>query len=165
MFPSLRYYKDMKTKTPLNTKIIAAFPGTGKSHFVSNSRKSAIDLDSNSYTSGYTAGGAARNQDFPDNYISAIERTRGKSSLLFIAVHPLVIERLLSKKVQLTLVYPEASLKHEYMQRFRERGDSQDFIELMDKTWNELLARLAQYKDIELIVLRQGQFISDVLEL
>lgn len=144
------------------TKVISAFPGTGKSYFANNHDK-VVDLDSNNYTSGHTSEGKVRNPNFPNNYISAIEDQLGKCSILLVSPHIEVIKGLLEKGLDITLVYPDRKLKSEYIERFRKRGSSEAFIRPLDSYWDDFLDQLEQQEGCEHVVLEQGQYLKDAL--
>lgn len=146
----------------MTTKVISAFPGTGKSYFASN-RDDVLDLDSNSFTSGHTPDGKVRNPDFPNNYISAIEEQLGKHSVLLVSPHVEAIKGLVERGLEITLIYPDRKLKSEYIERFRKRGSSEEFIKPLDSYWDDFLEQLEQQKGCKHIVLDQGQYLSDVL--
>jgi hypothetical protein len=144
------------------TKVISAFPGTGKS-YLANKHDDVLDLDSHNYTSGHTPDGKVRNPDFPSNYISAIEGQLGKWSILLVSPHAEVIKGLSEKDIEITLVYPDRKLKSEYIERFRKRGSSEAFISPLDSYWDDFLDQLEQLEDCRHVVLKQGQYLSDVL--
>lgn len=146
----------------MTTKVISAFPGTGKTYFCKRN-KEAIDLDSNTYTSGHTADGKVRNPDFPNNYLSAIEAQLGQHPLVLISPHIEVTTALLKKNIKVTFIYPDRKLKSEYIERFRQRGSSEAFIRLLDKYWDDFFDQLEQQKGCEHVILERGQYISDVL--
>lgn len=143
------------------TKVISAFPGTGKSYFA-DIHGDVLDLDSNNFTSGHTADGKVRNPDFPTNYMSAIEEQLGRHSIVLVSPHLEVIKGLLEKGIELTLVYPDRKLKSEYIERFRRRGSSEAFIKPLDSYWDDFLDQLEQQKGCRHIVLGWGQYLSDV---
>lgn len=149
----------------MTTKVISAFPGTGKSYFVSIARQktNVADLDSGDYTLGYDSDGKVRNPDFPNNYLLAIKEHIGKVDLLFVGCQPEVIAVLRKASIPFTLVYPERGLKAQYVNRFRERKNQQPFIDLLSKNWELFLDFLEDQKDCERIVLGSGQYISDVV--
>ncbi len=145
------------------TKVIAAFPGTGKSYFASNTQQSVIDLDTGTYTRGYTDDGGVRNPGFPNNYILAIKEHIGKTDVLFIGCQPEVIAALQKEGISFILVYPERELKTEYVHRFQQRNNDQPFINLLSKNWDVFLDFLESQKDCERIVLGSGRYVSDVI--
>ncbi|HKX72595.1 MAG TPA: hypothetical protein VJM32_01135 [Candidatus Saccharimonadales bacterium] len=147
------------------TKIISAFPGTGKSYFASISeRKKIVDLDSGDYTLGYMADGKIRNPDFPNNYLLAIKEQIGKADILFVGCQPETIAALRKEGIPFTLAYPARELKGEYINRFKKRANSELFINLLSKNWDLFLDFLESQKDCERIVLGRKQYISDALE-
>ncbi|HHU06727.1 MAG TPA: hypothetical protein GXZ59_00065 [Clostridiaceae bacterium] len=148
----------------MRTKIIAAFPGTGKSYFVARfgQMARAIDLDTNDYTQGYDENGKVINQEFPDNYLSSIKGVIGQTNILFIGCQPEVLNLLRKEGIQATLIYPERQLKEEYASRFNKRGSSQAFNSRIYSNWDQFLDYL-EAQDNERFVLGKGQHISDVI--
>jgi hypothetical protein len=148
----------------MKTKIIAAFPGTGKSYFASSPDHSisVTDLDSHSYTSGYGDDGKVRNPDFPNNYLADIKKTIGSIDLLLVSCQPEVIAALRKLGLKFTLVYPERVLRDEYVRRFEVRGSSQFFTNQLSNSWDHFLDFLEGQADCEKIQLGSGQYISDV---
>jgi hypothetical protein len=149
----------------MKTRIIAAFPGTGKTHFVASlDRKDiAVDLDTSLYTDGYATNSKARNDQFPYNYIRSIKDTIGKTSLLFIGCQPEVLNLLRQENISFVLIYPGRQLKEEYINRLYERGNSRIFIKLISDNWDQFLDYLEQ-QDCGQLVLGQDQYISDVIK-
>jgi hypothetical protein len=149
----------------MTTKIISAFPGTGKSYFASISEgENVVDLDSGDYTLGYTADGKIRNPDFPNNYLLAIKEHIGKADVLFVGCQPETIAALRKEGILFTIAYPERGLKDEYINRFRKRANSELFINLLSNNWDLFLDFLEGQKDCEHIVLGSKQYISNALE-
>jgi hypothetical protein len=148
----------------MRTRIISAFPGTGKTYSQTrNSDKKIVDLDSNNFTSGHDSSGKVISEGFPSNYIQAISEHISKSDILFISIHREVREMLANTGIDFTLVYPKRELKEEYLERFRERGDSGQFVELFSKNWDAILKELESQKNCKHVVLGCGEYITDVL--
>lgn len=149
----------------MTTKVIAAFPGTGKSYFASlaDQRTNVADLDSGDYTLGYDSDGKVRNPNFPSNYLLAIKKRIGKVDVLFVGCQPEVLAVLRKENIPFTLVYPERGLKAQYVDRFRGRNNQQSFIDLLSKNWDLFLDFLEDQKGCEHIVLGTGQYIGDVV--
>lgn len=146
------------------TKVISAFPGTGKSYCASNTKQSVVDLDTGDYTQGYADDGKVRNPDFPNNYMLAIKEHIGKADVLFVGCQPEVIAALRKEGIAFTLVYPKQELKDEYVNRFRDRHSPQQFIDLLFKNWDLFLNFLENQKDCKCIILDSKQYISDVVD-
>lgn len=149
----------------MTTKVISAFPGTGKSYFASTSgqKTGVADLDSGEYTLGYDGDGKVRNSDFPSNYLRAIKEHIGKVDVLFVGCQPEVIAALRKEGISFTLIYPERGLKAQYMNRFRERNNQQPFMDLLSRNWDLFLDFLEGQHDCERIVLGSEQYIGDVV--
>jgi hypothetical protein len=148
----------------MTTKVISAFPGTGKSHFASTTKQCVFDLDTGDYTQGYTDDGKVRNSDFPDNYTLAIKEQIGKVDVLLVGCQPEVIAALRKEGVSFTLVYPDRKLKDEYVSRFRARHSPRPFIGLLSKNWDLFLDFLEGQKDCKRIVLDGKQYIGNVID-
>ena len=69
----------------MKTRIISAFPGTGKSYFHNNSEYSTLDSDSSEFSWIINDDGdKVRNPNFPSNYISHIKDNIGKADFIFV---------------------------------------------------------------------------------
>lgn len=147
------------------TRVIAAFPGTGKTFFTSNvaDHSKVLDLDSSSYTGGHDINGKANNTKFPDNYIVDIQTQLGKVDILFVSIHREVLTRLIEKNINITVIYPEDSLKDEYINRFYQRRSTEQFINLFTKQWEASLRQLKSQKGCRHIILKSGEYVSDVI--
>lgn len=150
----------------MKTIIISAFPGTGKSYFVTKHAVNTlvVDLDSNSFTNGHNEHGKVKSNEFPLNYIKAIEEQIGVAHILFVSIHQELRDVLVERGLDFTLVYPERSLKDEYLQRFSNRDDPQDFIELFANNWNPILRQLEDQRQCKHIVLKNHQYIADIIK-
>lgn len=147
------------------TKVIAAFPGTGKSYLASTIKRKVIDLDTGDYTQGYADSGKVRNPNFPDNYINAIKNRIGETDLLFVGCQPEVIAALRHMGVGFILVYPRRELKAEYVKRFQQRDSPQSFIDLLSKNWDKFLDSLENQKGCEHFILSSEQYVGDIVSI
>ncbi len=149
----------------MNSRIICAFPGSGKSYYFKNiaAQESIIDLDSNEYTSGHTSDGKVHNDRFPANYIEDIKKHVGSKRIVLVSCHIPVIKALVAEGFEPILIYPEQKLLPEYRTRYKARRDSQPFIDLLSRNWDMFLQELQKQRGCEHIVLKEGQYISDIL--
>jgi len=124
----------------MRTKIISAFPGTGKTTYHSKHSQSSLDSDSSNFSwIKYENGNNTnqRNPEFPANYIEHIKQNIGKYEFIFVSSHKEVREALLDNSIFFYLVYPKIDRKDEFISRFKERGSSEGFINLLDSKWEE----------------------------
>ncbi len=153
--------KETKIKPELYTVLCAAFPGTGKSWYVDKGEGSgympqgfATDSDSSKFDKS----------EFPQNYIKHIKDKISQGyARIFISSHKEVRDALVAEGLEFTLVYPDISLKEEYLIRYKERGNSSLFIEMMDKNWERFIEECQNQKGCKHIVLPSMIFISNVM--
>lgn len=147
------------------TRIISAFPGTGKSWLVANGdiAPRIIDLDSAEFTLGYDVSGKVNNTNFPENYLRAIEKQIGLVDILLVSIHQEVRDMLLEKGAEFTLIYPDRDLKAEYNERFHQRRNPEHFINLFIDNWDAILDQLVSQKGCDHIVLNSNEYLSEVI--
>lgn len=142
----------------IQTKIVAAFPGAGKTYYTHSEEQYmpqgwCIDSDSSKFDKS----------DFPRNYIEHIKAQIGKVAIVFVSSHKQVRDALLSEGIWFTLIYPEVDLKSEYINRYEKRGNSAGFISLVDSNWDSWIAECKSQTECDHIVLKSGQFVSNVI--
>lgn len=138
-------------------KIISGFPGIGKTIFEKNFKNhyDIMDLDSSNFNKRY----------FPDNYVKHIKEfyQTKKYDFLLISSHKEVRKQLTFHKIPYINVYPNPSLKNNYIQSFRRRGDNQIFIQKMRENWHEWLSSMVREEN-KSIQLDKGVFLSHVIK-
>lgn len=127
------------------SKIISAFPGIGKSYFTKQMKVDHPELkvsDSDSSMFSWISEGE-RDPNFPENYMTHIDyKIMEQYHFIFISSHEDVRNALEEKGKHFYLVFPHESLKDMFLQRYRDRGNSESFIEILDKNWEAWLASL-----------------------
>lgn len=136
------------------TKLYSGFPGTGKSYFFKYSEGVVLDSDSSNFDK----------EHFPQNYIDHIKNNIGVADIICISSHKEVRDALLENGLEFTLIYPDISLKEEYLQRYLDRGSPQGFIDLISNNWDSWVGELPNQQGCEHLVLNESQFISDIIE-
>lgn len=140
----------------MKTFLYSAFPGTGKSYFFQHHQSHdliVLDSDSSKFDKS----------QFLENYIKHIASNLGKADVICISSHKVVRDALVAHEMFFTLIYPDVSLKDEYVQRFQERGSPAGFIELIAHNWNKWLLELRNQKHCDHIVLGSGEFLLDIM--
>lgn len=145
------------------TKLVLGFPGVGKTMYCMK-KKGKIDvLDSDSSTFS--------KEGFPSNYIEHILENIGKQDVIFISTHEVVRKALKSIDIfsndnidGVYLVYPDLSLKDEYLKRYKERGNNKQFIEVLDKMFDNWIEELnnESNKFIKIKLNDSNYYISDL---
>ena len=130
-----------------NTIIISAFPCCGKSYCYNHYQDSYSMLDSDSSQFSWVKdengqNTKTRNPDFPNNYIKHIIENIGKADFIFVSSHKVVRDALKENKINHISVYPDLDCKDEYLERAKNRGSSDEFIEMISKNWESFYNEL-----------------------
>lgn len=138
-----------------NLLVISGFPGVGKSYMHRKYGWHDSDLSKFSLLSP-----GVLNPEFPDNYIKHI---KGLTGNVMVSTHLDVRDALVKSGIRYFLVYPSLGCKDEYLQRYRDRGSPQKFIDLIDKQWSiwipELMDDTNAFKHF---VLKSGEYMSTI---
>ena len=133
--------------------IIAAFCGTGKTYLCQKYGKKFIEFECWRYQN---------KQGFPHNIVNHIISVNSCISGILISTNPVVLNKLPTEN-NVVLVYPEISLKDEYIKRFVKRGSSKDFILTLSKYWKPWILEARRNSQTRHIVLKSGQYLESVL--
>lgn len=140
----------------IETLVVSAFPGCGKSHLFRNKgEKKILDSDSSTFDKS----------QFPQNYIEHIKYNIGEVDIILVSSHKEVRDALVNEGIDFTLVYPSKDIKDEYIQRYIDRGNDGKFVELLKQNWDNWTDELENQKGCEKIELESGQYLSNVIEL
>lgn len=156
----------------MKTKIISAFPGTGKTYYHKNHPETTLDSDSSQFSWWYDDkgnkvldedGNQIRNPYFPSNYIKHIISNIGKYEYIFVSSHKEVRDALVANCLLFYLVYPDYDDKKIYIERYKQRGSSDDFINLVTSNWEDWIDELENQEDCINIPLLPNKTITDTL--
>lgn len=121
----------------MTVNIILGFPGVGKTR-----AKRALDeknipcLDSD--ISKFVCG------DYPANYVEHIKTvmSENKVKVCFISSEREVRDALRQAGIKYTIVYPAVELKKEYVRRYTDRNDGEEFISIITDEWESRIEEL-----------------------
>lgn len=105
--------------------IIAGFPGIGKSILHKEHIKLYSDSDSSKFNK----------KDFPGNYIEHIKNLIGKKQLILVSSHIEVRDALVKEGIKFIYVIPSLDRKEEFLNNYKERGNTQEFINNVETNW------------------------------
>lgn len=165
--------------------LILAYMGTGKTQLEKH-YKNVVDLDFQDYKYIYDesirhlpleqrkgqTSLRTENPDYPNNFITTIfaESEKGK-----IVVSPFIEHvfkaidsddfKTKAKDITKILVFPTADNFGEYVERFKSRGNNDEFIARREKEFPSLMELFdkASNQHYEKITIRPKQYLSDVL--
>lgn len=101
-----------------------------------------LDSDSSLFSWIYDENGNktnVRNPDFPNNYIQHIKDHLETEDIIFISSHKSVRDALRENNIPYTLVFPDKSMKQEFLDRFHKRGNTEEFIKFQNEHWDEFI--------------------------
>ena len=130
------------------TKIISAFPGTGKTYAFKNQEALGLKLvDSDSSLFHWSTddhGNKIPHPEWPKNYGNYIKKMYDDDSIDYILVssHKEVRDIIHEMGMEYNIIMPTEFSKSEYMRRYHERGSSEAFIKMMDEKFDEFLKSL-----------------------
>ncbi|WPH68783.1 hypothetical protein [Stenotrophomonas phage BUCTxx100] len=109
--------------------------------------------------------------EFPQNYIQHIKSHIDFCSgvmpglTMFVSSHDVVRKALKENALDYTLVYPDRSLKEEWIERYNKRGSPQSFIDLLTNKWDDFIDSCESDDGCkERFVLQSGQGLSDIIK-
>lgn len=156
--------------------VISGFAGIGKTHYVGENPKKAIDLESSNYKWVYHNAddvnlGEARkgivekdlNPEWPKNYIEAIKGNLDKYDYVFICQDFDVRNMLKAEGVEYYVAFPNIRDKQCYLDRYKRRGNAENFINLFDAKYEDFVADL-MLKEKNQIRLHRYEYLSDALK-
>jgi hypothetical protein len=118
-----------------NTVVISAFPACCKNGIFKDTKYSIVCLYPEFSKYCWVDDSADIDPAFPDNYIKGIKESMGKVDFIFVLSHKLIRDALKENNIKYVLIYPDVSLKKEFLDRMRWRGTPSKFIEMMDKNF------------------------------
>ncbi len=157
--------------------IIACYAGVGKSTFAKMFDNS-VDLVSMPYSwilpkenekAEYEEIKAApyliRHPHFYTNYLLAILEANKKYEYVLIPTIEQILRRLENEfHMPFIVVYPSIELKEQYKQRYIDRGNTQNFLEVFIEQWDDRIHALMEYDTNKSIVLSDGEYLTNVKE-
>jgi len=157
-------------------KIIAAYAGTGKTHLASLYPKLTIDLVSMPYkymltnNTPYSESSKANpenipNDDWPFNYILTIKQNLKSGKFLLIPSDFLILRLLREENLHYCLCYPQRNAKEIYRERYLNRGNSSEFIDIFIGGWDIFMDHFEKDSYGQHIILQPEQFLSDVIDM
>lgn len=136
--------------------IVCGFPGVGKS--IAAQKYGWQDSDSRHFS----WGDCGRNSQWPMNYVGHLCQSSG---IVLASTHQEVREALSTAGARFLVFYPRADAVTEYLERYRMRGNSKDFICVVRRHWHEWIQCLdTDPNAVARIEMEANQHLSDLKE-
>ena len=157
----------MGTNNPLPpTRIIAAFPGTGKSWLCKKGLPpyTLSEEDASRYLGSFNKFGRyIKNYNFKKDYARFISSRPSFGYLVLIHPNRQILDACKSVNITPTIVYPDISLRDEYIERYTNRGTKKELLEYLSRHFDTLIRNIESYSEPK-VKLGSGVFLSDVIE-
>jgi len=111
--------------------ILAAFPGSGKSF--------ACRDGMHPYSCYNILLGEIDENNFEESFQKLLDEVRSNFNYVFVPSDIRILEYLKKEQMHFRLFYPTPWLKSEFMLRYKERGDSEEFQQMMDENFDRLI--------------------------
>ena len=130
--------------------IISGFPGTGKST-VMNIFKGAVDLESTPFKKNWRI------------YADVAEHMHKQGYTVMVSSHKEMRDELLSRGAKFVVVIPKKENKDLYIERYRERGNTEEFIKLLDENFDSWIDEILKDERLVVYELSGNEFMSDLI--
>ncbi len=137
----------------MNNIIIAGFPGIGKSQLYNDNKINYSDSDSSKFDK----------KNFPKNYIEHIKKIKNEKQLIFISSHIDVRNALVEEGIAFIYVIPTLDRKLEFLENYKKRGNTKEFIENVNMNWERWLMISAYNVSYPVYACKYG-YLKDNLE-
>ena len=155
--------------------IIAAHAGTGKTQF-SKEIFDSVDFVSMPYKYYLPDGilsceemeskkadfGLEIREEWPDNYIKAVINRYNENRYVIIPPIAPVLEALRNEQIPYIICYPERQAKDEYERRYKERGNTENFLSIFIGYWDYFLDALESDPGKHHIVMKSEEYLTDL---
>lgn len=109
---------------------------------------------------------------FADSYLAAVERTAHKydSCIILVAAQPEIRRALADKAMQYIYLYPNPSIKEQWLARIAKRRADDPMMHSIDKNWKEWVEGeergygFEQSRNIKTLEIREDQSLQDVID-
>lgn len=143
------------------TKLIAAFPGLGKTYFfnnniINNKIFKISDSDSSSFS---------KDPSFPKNYFEHIDNliSTNEYDYIFISTHEKVLEYLNNNYENFLIVIPILDRKEEMLEIYKNRNNTEAFINLLDINYEKWILEIINKYNNKVCTLSKNVFLKDIL--
>ena len=152
---------DIYHRKPVKTIIVSAFPGCTKPYitkYENDMNFISIDLNLNQFIWIYDENG---NQTIPDvnflsNYIMHIQQCIGLFDVIFVSSDEDVRNELIKQHIPFVLVYPDLSMKEEFLKRYEQRENYKYYIHSLESKYDDWVSVLDKFAQSDEFTIETG---------
>lgn len=127
--------------------IICGFAGVGKS-YIAKRYPSWVDLESTPFKKNW------------DLYTDVAMHMDKNGYNVMLSCHKDVREMLKQKNAEFIVVLPNIKDKNEYIRRYKERGNTNDFIKLFEDSFEKFHSEITEDKDLNILLMERGSYLG-----
>lgn len=167
-------------------KVICGFPGVGKSTITKEAEKLGLkhcfvryDHHDMEYQLTVPSGPGIPvfdsdsslfdKSNFPKNYVDHIENVLKQEwmedVIILVSSHDNVRKMLHERGIEYCLAYPQIELKADYIERYKERGSSDQFVGMMEDSWVKFITDCEEDPTKFKSILSEGEYLVDYVKL
>lgn len=163
--------------------VMSAFPGTGKSEIFKRALELGLKpafVQFDDHTLEYelhiakAPGIPVFDSDsskfdkaaFPGNYIKHIQNVLNTCDnvVILVSSHDNVREAMREAGIDYHLCYPQIELKADYIERYKERGSPEAFVNMMEEKWVDFIGSCEADPTTHKCILSEGEYLVDYLK-
>jgi hypothetical protein len=164
--------------------VVSAFPGTGKSTIFNHAdqlglKQSHVSFDEHGDSELTVPAGPLvpvfdsdsskfNKEHFPGNYIKHIGSVANHDTInevvILVSSHDNVREAMREAGIEYILVYPAMELKADYIERYKQRGSPEAFVNMMEDKWVDFITSCQNDPTKYKIELQEGEYLIDRLK-
>ncbi len=133
------------------TIVVAGFPGIGKSFLKDIGGDRVADLHHKNFD----------RDSFPENCVDYVQSLLGKAEIILTSTHRDVLMELERVGIDYILVYPDKSLKNEYLDRYKKST----YKDSLNRKWELFMKNMEGANPAKRIILKSGEYLKDKLNL
>jgi len=81
-----------------------------------------------------------------------------------VSSHNIVRDELVKNDIPFVLIYPNRNIKEEYINRYKNRGSDNNFINLLKDNWDKFIDDCENQIGCRKIIINSGEYLSDKIE-
>jgi hypothetical protein len=136
----------------MKNNIICGFAGIGKSYLAKH-EAGYIDLESTPFKKNW------------DLYIDVAEHMQSQGYKVMMSCHKELRDKLKERNVDYIVVIPTVDYKDNYIQRYKDRGSTREFIELFEDKFEEFIREILDNEHDVYLLGKEYETLSDIIDL
>ena len=135
----------------MNNKIICGFAGIGKSYLAKNNI-GYVDLESTPFKKNW------------DIYIDVAIHMQKNGYTPLLSCHQDLRRLLKKKKVKYIVIIPNRNDKKEYIERYKKRGNDNNFIKLFEDNWEKFIDEILN-EEKNILILNKKYLCQNIIKI